>query len=67
MFSFAVVRSQALCLLDRLAHLSPGARATAQRRQNTMRLEERRRRERLAFDLASQERGLTRVGRAFME
>ena len=66
-FSVVVVRSQALCLLDRLAHLGPGAMAAAQRRQNTIRLEERRRRERQAFDLASQERGLTRVGRAFIE
>ena len=66
-FSIVVVRSQALCLLDRLAHLGPGARAAAQRRQNTIRLEERRRKERQAFDLASQERGLTRVGRSFIE
>ena len=29
--SVVVVRSQALCLLDRLAHLGPGARAAAQR------------------------------------
>ena len=65
--SVVVVRSQALFLLDRLAHLGPGARAAAKRRQNTMRLEERRRRERQAFDLASQERGLSRVGRAVME
>ena len=32
-FSVAIVRSQALCLLDRLSHLGPGARAAAQRRQ----------------------------------
>ena len=47
-FSVTVVRDQALwlCLLERLAHLGPGARASAQRRQVTMGLEERSRRER---------------------
>ena len=40
-FSVAVVRSQALCLLERLSQLGPGARAAAQRRQQTLGLEER--------------------------
>ena len=31
--SVTVVRAQAVCLLERLAHLLPGARAAAQRRQ----------------------------------
>ena len=62
-----VVRSQAQCLLDRLAHLGPGARAAAKRRKGTLQLEERRRRERQAFFLANQGRGLSRVGRAFIE
>ena len=65
-FSVAIVRSQALCLLDRLSHLGPGARAAAQRRQQTLGLEERRRRERQAFALANMGRGLSRVGRAFV-
>ena len=39
-FSVVVVRSQAICLLERLAQLGPGARAAAQRRQVTLRLEE---------------------------
>ena len=65
-FSVAVVRSQALCLLDRLAHLGPGARAAAGRRKSTMAQEERRRRERQAFFLANQGRGLSRVGHAFL-
>ena len=64
--SVAIVRSQALCLLDRLSHLGPGARAAAQRRQQTLGLEERRRRERQAFALANMGRGLSRVGRAFV-
>ena len=34
--SVAVVRGQALCLLERLAHLGPGARAASQRRQATL-------------------------------
>ena len=58
-FSVMVVRSQA-----RLAHLGPGARAAAQRRKGTLQLEERRRQ---AFFLANQGRGLSRVGRAFIE
>ena len=65
-FSVAVVRSQALCLLERVSQLGPGARAAAQRRQQTLGLEERRRRERQAFALANMGRGLSRVGRAFM-
>ena len=65
-FSVTVVRAQALCLLERLAHLGPGAKAAAQRRQVTVRLEERRRKERQAFFLANQGRGLRRVGRAFI-
>ena len=62
-FSVVVVRT----LLERLAHLGPGARAAAQRRQATLRLEERRRRERQAYSLAHERRGLGRVGRAFVE
>ena len=57
--SVTVVRAQALCLRERLAHLGPGAQAAAQ--------EERRRRERQAFALANQGRGLSRVGRAFIQ
>ena len=64
--SVEVVRGQALCLLDRLAHLGPGARAADKRRQVTLRQEEARRRERQAFCLANQGRGLSRVGRAFI-
>ena len=65
-FSVTVVRAQALCLLERLAHLGPGARAAAQRREVTMGLKERRRMERQAIALANQGRGLSRVGRAFI-
>ena len=42
----------------------PGAKSKG--RKNTLRLEERRRRERRAFELATHGRGLTRVGRAFI-
>ena len=64
--SVQVVRSQAMCLLERLAQLGPGARAAAERRAATLRLEERRRREAQAFTLAHQNRGLDRVGQAFV-
>ena len=63
--SVTVVRSQAMCLLERLSQLGPGARAAAQRRQVTLRLEDRRRRDRQAYRLAHERRG--RVGRAFVE
>ena len=65
-FSVTVVRAAAMCLLERLAHLGPGARAAADRRQLTLRLEERRRREREAYTMAHQGQGATRVGRAFV-
>ena len=35
--STVVVRSQAMCLLERISQLGPGARAAAQRRQATLR------------------------------
>ena len=64
--SVVVVRAQALCLLERLSQIGPGARAAAQRRQVTIHLEERRRQERQAFAVAQEQRGLSRVGRAFI-
>ena len=65
-FSVTVVRGAAMCLLERLAHLGPGAKAAAERRQLTLRLEERRRREREAYYMAHQGQGVSRVGRAFV-
>jgi hypothetical protein len=61
-----VLRAAAMCLVERLAQLGPGARAAAQRRQLTLRLEERRRREREAYLMAHQGVGASRVGRAFV-
>ena len=65
--SVTVVRANALCLMERLCQLGPGARAAAQRRHAALQLEERRRQERQAFDLAWQARRSSRVGRAFVE
>ena len=65
--SVTIVRANSLCLLERLSQLGPGARAAAQRRQAALHLEERRRQERQAFDLAWQARRSSRVGRAFVE
>ena len=65
--SVTIVRANALCLMERLCQLGPGARAAAQRRQAALHLEERRRQERQAFDLAWQARSSSRVGRAFIE
>ena len=64
--SVTVVRANAHCLLERLSQLGAGAGAAARRRQVTLRLEERRRQDRQAFDLAWQARGASRVGRAFV-
>ena len=64
--SVTVVRANAHCLLERLSQLGAGAGAAARRRQDTLRLEERRRQDRQAFDLAWQARGSSRVGRAFI-
>ena len=64
--SVTVVRSQALCLLERLSQLGPGARAAGERRRVVLRLEEERRRQAQAYSLASQTRGLSRAGRAFI-
>ena len=46
--------------------MGPVAREAAQRRQTTLRLEGRRRREAQAYQLAFQARGLGREGRAFV-
>ena len=64
--SITIVRANALCLLNRLSQLGPGAGAAARRRQEALRLEERRRRDREAFDMAWHARGSCRVGRAFV-
>ena len=64
--SVTVVRQQALCLLERLAHLGPGARAAGERRRVVRQLEERRRREAQAYRMAHLNRGLGREGRAFV-
>ena len=64
--SVQVVRSQALCLLERLGQLGPGARAAGERRQVVQRLEEVRRIQAQAYRLAHRNRGLCRVGRAFV-
>ena len=65
-FSVTGVSAQAICLLERLSQLGPGARTAAQRRQVSLRVEKKRRRERQAFDLADAQRGLGCVGRAFV-
>ena len=64
--SVTIVRANALCLLERLSQLGPGAGAAAKRRQVALREEERRRQDRQAFDLAWQTQGALRVGRAFI-
>ena len=62
--SVHVVRSQASCLLERLSHLAPGARAASERRGATLRLEETRRREAQVYRMAHFSRGLSGVGQS---
>ena len=65
-FSVEIVRSQSLCLLERLAFLSPGAKAANERRKMAEALFEKRRRQIQAYNLAHRERGLSRIGQAFV-
>ena len=64
--SVQVVRSNALCLLERLAFLGPGAKAAGERRKVVGKLEEVSRRQSQAYYLAHQSRGISRLGRAFV-
>ena len=64
--SIQVVRSQSLCLLERLSQLGPGARAAGDRRMVVQRLEEVRKSRAEAYHIADRNRGLCRVGRAFI-
>ena len=64
--SVQVVRSQSLCLLERLSQLGPGARAAGDRRKVVQRLEEVRRKQAEAYHIAHRNCGLCRVGRAFI-
>ena len=48
--SVVIVRSNALCLLERLAFLGPGAKAAGERRRVVERLAEKRRRQIQAYD-----------------
>ena len=64
--SSQIVRGYSMSLIEKLAHLGKGAREADKRRGLTKKLEEQRRRDRQAFALAHQSRGLGRVGRAFV-
>ena len=64
--SVQMVRSQSLCLLERLFQISPGARAAGDRRKVVQKLEEVRKWQAKAYHTAHRNRGLCRVGRAFI-
>ena len=53
-------------MLERLAHIGPGARAAGERRRVIERLEEQRKDQRQAYIMAHRERGLARIGRVFV-
>ena len=65
--STAFIKAQSLCLINRLAHLGEGAKAAAARRVLAKRLDEGRRRDRMAHFLAHMRgRGLSREGQVFV-
>ena len=64
--SVQVVRSQSLCLLERIAQLGSGVKAAGDRRRAVQRVEEVRRRQEEAYQMASRNRGLSQVGHAFV-
>ena len=64
--SIQVVRSQSLCLLERIAQLGSGAKSAGDRRRAVQRLEETRRRQAEAYQMASRNRGLSRIGHCFV-
>ena len=64
--SVQVVRSQSLCLLERIAQLGSGARSAGDRRKAIQRLEEIRRRQTQSYSASVRNRGLSRIGRAFV-
>ena len=64
--SIVIVRSNALCLLERLTQLGPGARRAGERRRAVQALEARRQQQAQAYNIAQRQRGLTRVGGTFI-
>ena len=64
--SIVIVRSNSLCLLERLSQLGPGARRAGERRRVVLAMEARRQQEAQAYNIAQRERGLSRVGRTFI-
>ena len=61
-----IVRSQSLCLLERLAHLRPNACLAGERRKVVEKLEETCKRQVQTYNMAHQSQGLSRFGRAFV-
>ena len=61
-----IVRAQQVCLWERLAFIAPGAREAAKRRQTTLRLEERQKREAEVYFLSFKRGGLEKEERAFV-
>ena len=64
--SIEVVRSQSLCLLERIAQLGKGARKAGERRRVVQRLEETRKRQANAYMALQRSKGLSRIGQAFI-
>ena len=62
----SVDASTDLCLLKRIAQLGSGYEAAGDRRRVVQRLEEVGRRQAEAYKMASRNRGLSRVGHAFV-
>ena len=64
--SVQVVKSESLCLLERIAQLGSGARAAGDRRKAAQRLEQIRKRQTESYNASVRNRGLSRIGRAIV-
>ena len=64
--SVVIVRSNSLCLLERLLQFGPGARRAGERRRVVLAMEARWQQKAHAYSIAKRQRGLSRVGRTFI-
>ena len=64
--SVVIVRSNSLCLLERLLQFGPGARRAGERRRIVLAIEARRQQMAHAYNIAKRQRDLSRVSQTFI-
>ena len=64
--SVVIVKSNSLCLLERLLQFGPGARRAGERRRVVLAMEARWQQKAHAYSIAKRQRGLPRVRRTFI-